>query len=239
MDTSRLLDDVRTLRGQGQSPKQIARALGVAPSVVAPLIRAIAAETRSDGELGEVMGCWINSGWSFGLTVDPASGWTDETAEEDITTGGLVSVVVARKHGWDKLSICGYLVDVYCLGVKNAYGPELGDERDLRKLREESFASYETGYVPAPVELARHVIFGAVDYASGLGFEPHPDFAEAVAHLGEWDGGSAITFGKDGKPFYVPGPYDNPRAVIKTLEKTVGPPPNFDYVLTGPEETNG
>jgi hypothetical protein len=35
----------------------------------------------------------------------------------------------------------------------------------------------------------------------------------------------------NGKPFYRSGPYDNPRKVIKTLERTVGPPPAFDYLV--------
>jgi len=44
-------------------------------------------------------------------------------------------------------------------------------------------------------------VFSAVEYARGLGFEPHADFAPAAGHLGPWTGPSAITFGRDGKPF--------------------------------------
>ncbi len=56
----------------------------------------------------------------------------------------------------------------------------------------------------------------------GLGFEPHADFDAAADHLGRWTGPSAITFGRDGKPLYVEGPYDNTSAILKTLERTVG-----------------
>ncbi|QYC37907.1 hypothetical protein Nocox_01365 [Nonomuraea coxensis DSM 45129] len=232
MNHPSLLDQVRELRGQGKSPKQIARALGVAPAAVIPLIRRVAAEIRPDDRAGEVVGCWINRGWSIGLIVDPSRGWVDEAAQEDDISGGLVSVVVARQHGWDKVSVCGYLVDVYCLGVKNAHGPQIGDERDLRRFRERYFSAYEAGSQQAPFELARHLVLGAVDYARGLGFEPHADFDKAAVHLGEWAGASAVTFGKEGKPLYVSGPYDDPRKVVKTLEKAVGEPPNFDYILT-------
>lgn len=38
-----------------------------------------------------------------------------------------------------------------------------------------------------------------------------------------------IGFGRDGKPFYFSGPYDNPRKVVQTLERTCGPG-NYDYV---------
>lgn len=39
-----------------------------------------------------------------------------------------------------------------------------------------------------------------------------------------------IEFGKDGKPFYFSGPYDNAEKIIKTLETNVGIE-NFDYIV--------
>jgi hypothetical protein len=52
------------------------------------------------------------------------------------------------------------------------------------------------------LELARHVVFGAVGYARSLGFEQHPDFAKGTALLGDWEEGSSdVTFGQDGKPY--------------------------------------
>ena len=48
-------------------------------------------------------------------------------------------------------------------------------------------------------------------------------------HLGSWTSPNTITFGKDGKPFYVFGFYDDPRSVIRTLERTVGHG-NFDVL---------
>ncbi len=63
----------------------------------------------------------------------------------------------------------------------------------------------------------------------GLGFGPHPDFAAAEGHLGSWAGPGAITFGKDGKPLYISGPYDDPGPVIRTLERTVGRG-NFEFL---------
>jgi hypothetical protein len=38
-----------------------------------------------------------------------------------------VSVLVARRDRWDKVSVCGYLADVYCLGVKKVLGPDIKD----------------------------------------------------------------------------------------------------------------
>ena len=42
-------------------------------------------------------------------------------------------------------------------------------------------------------------------------------------------GPGTITFGKDGKPLYISGPYDDPRPVIRTLERTVGRG-NFEFL---------
>lgn len=143
-----------------------------------------------------------------------------------------MGVAVARRGRPLRVSVCGYLVDVYCLGVKNALGPETMNERDLHGFRDRFFSAFEaTGQpVPAPLQLARHLVWGAVDYARGLGFEPHPDFAAAAGHLGQpWQDTSAITFGRDGVPFYVSGPHDNPNAVLRTLTGAVGAG-GFDYV---------
>jgi hypothetical protein len=91
------------------------------------------------------------------------------------------------------------------------------------------FAAYHSEPIAAPIELAREVVFGSVDHARGLGFEPYPDFDEVKGHLGEWTGPSTITFGKNGRPLYVSGPYDNPSQVIRTLERAVGEG-NYDYI---------
>ncbi|TMR93718.1 helix-turn-helix domain-containing protein [Nonomuraea basaltis] len=219
---------VRELRAQGRSPKEIARALKVPPSVVAPLVRQIAAETVETGE-PEVVGCWINVGWSAGLGVDPARGWVDEAP--DAGADGMVCVLVARRHNWDRMTVCGYLVDVFCLGVKNAIGPDVLDDRELRRFREYFFGEY-AGWQEAPIELAQHLVFGAVDYARTLGFEPHEDYAPAAEALGKWEGDSAITFGRNGKPFYMEGPHDDPGKVLRTLRRTLSDD-DFDYVIGG------
>jgi len=227
VDSAELKDRVRELRAEGRSPKEIARTLKVPPSVVAPLVRAIAAESAPGPDREpEVVGCWMNVGWSAGLGVDPARGWTDEAPGAD--GGGMVSVLVATRHTWDRMSICGYLADVYCTGVKNTLGPQIVDERELRAFRDYLFTDYK-GWQEVPIELARHLVHGSVDYARTLGFEPHEDFAAASGPLGAWQGPSAITFGRDGRPFYVPGPHDDPGKVVRILRRTLSYD-EFDYV---------
>ena len=128
--------------------------------------------------------------------------------DEDEAGGGagLASVLVARRHRHGKVSVCGYLADVYCLGVKNAMGPQVMDEHLLSRHVREYFSGHAGTPLEAPIELAREVVYGSVEYARRLGFEPHEDFAAAAGHLGPWTGPSAITFGNEGKPFYISGP---------------------------------
>jgi hypothetical protein len=94
------------------------------------------------------------------------------------------------------------------------------------------FTSFEAVGQPlaVPLELGRHLVCGAVDHARRLGFEPAPDFRDTASHLGEWTETSRITFGRDGVPFYVSGPYDNPRSVVRTLDRTCGEG-NYHYLL--------
>ena len=222
------LERVRQLREQGQTPKQIARALGMRSAEAARLVRAAAIAAQAEAPEPAIVGCWINPTWSTGLTVRDHPDWPQD---EDPAAGpdGLASVLVARRHRYSKVSVCGYLADVYCLGVKNALGPKIMDDLGLTPFVRDFFSSYEGDPLEVPIELAREVVFGSAEYARGLGFDPHPDFAAAEGHLGPWTGPSSITFGNDGKPLYISGPYDDPRPIIRTLEHAVGQG-NFDFL---------
>lgn len=200
------------------------------PSEASRLVRSAAILAQAQAPEPPLVGCWISPNWSTGLTFGDHPDWPVHHAPS-AGPDGLVAVLVARRHRHDKVSVCGYLADVYCLGVKNALGPEIMDELTLRGFVRKYFSGYHSDSLDAPIELARQLVFGSLDYARGLGFEPHPDFAAAVGHLGPWAPPSTITFGKDGKPLYVSGPYDNPQPIIRTLERTLGAG-NFDFVTT-------
>ncbi|MEL7227989.1 MAG: DNA-binding response regulator, partial [Cyanobacteria bacterium J06576_12] len=62
------------------------------------------------------------------------------------------------------------------------------------------------------------------------------DFQKAKEILGSpLDKLPQLAFGKDGKPFYVSGPYDQPQQIIQTLERSVGKG-NYDYLIqAGPD----
>ena len=163
-----------------------------------------------------------------GLTVAGHPGWPDVDAA-DAEAFGLVSVLVTRQERSGRVRLCGWLVDVYCLGVKDVVGPRVMDERRAADFHSSFFAAYQARPLEAPPELAQHLVFGAVEYARGLGFEPARGFAATIDQLGSWAGPSAIRFGRDGKPFFVQGPHDNATAILTTLERSVGPD-NFHFL---------
>ncbi len=238
-----LLESVRVLRQQGRSPKEIARTLAVPPAVVAPLVRLVAAErNEADGggsaggkgsvRAADLFGCWINLDWANGLTVLGQPDWPGLPAGRSKGCDGLATIVVAYEAPGFKVSACAYIVDVFCLGVKDAFGPRVFSRRRLGEFLGDIYRSYADAPVPAPPDLARHVVFGAIAHARGLGFEPHADFGAAAGHLGAWEPPESpvIEFGRDGKPLYVQGPHDDYRQILRILEQSVGAD-GFHYLL--------
>lgn len=238
MDHDELLDTVRSLRQRRFTPAEIARTLGIRKAEAARLVRTVAAERKravSDARQADRSRfaapgasawprCWVSPGWRHGLGVEGEFDWPGgEGAPAEASDSGVACVLLAAQPGGQgRVAVCGYLIDTWCLGVKNAFGPRRMRAAELDALRRVYFRPWESEGVPAPLELARHLVLGAVEYARSLGFEPHPDFSRARPALGRWEGPSAITFGKDGKPLYVNGPHDDPRRVLATLEQSVG-----------------
>ena len=78
----------------------------------------------------------------------------------------------------------------------------------------------------------RKLVEDAQAYAKDLGFDPHADYHLSRQIFGDVDQEAcsmSFQFGKDGKPFYISGPYDDPRPVICTLERTAGRG-NFEFL---------
>jgi hypothetical protein len=148
---------------------------------------------------------------------------------------GFAQVLVARQGRASRVTVAGVLVDVYCLGVKNVIEPHTMGEGSLQAHRRTYYQAFEEPALPIGIEQAQAIVYGAVAYARGLGFEPAPGFTEAADVLGEPAGElPKIGFGRDGLPFYFNGPRDDARAVLATLERTQGAG-NYHYVLaSGP-----
>jgi hypothetical protein len=229
MEPDDLIAQVRSLRARGMTPKAIAKTLAISRAEADALIRLIA---RAAATEAAVVGCWVNAGWSRGLSWSGHADWYDEDGEG---LPGLVSVTVVREHRYDKVVACAYLVDAQCLGVKNALGPHVLERTELDAFIARQYAAYDQPPQRVPLELARELVFGAEAYGRRLGFEPHRDFEPCRGQLGAWTGPSAIVFGYHGKPFFVQGPNDDPGAVLEALERSRGLE-DFDFVAVEPRD---
>lgn len=230
MDREAMLAKVRELREQGATPKAVAKALGLKRAEADELIRQVAKEAAPVE--ATLVGCWMNAGWSEGLSWPEGAGWQDEPKgkeveedfleyddEDDEELPNIVSVVVAREHRYGRVSACVYLVDAQCLGVKDALGPRVIDRSELESFLARAFVAYDRPPLQVSLELAREMVFGAEDYARGLGFQPHRDLEPCRGHLGAWQGPGKIVFGYNGKPLFMAGPHDDAAAVTRILDR--------------------
>jgi hypothetical protein len=144
--------------------------------------------------------------------------------EPDGGAPALITVVVSRRVG-ELLLPSVALVDRTCLGVKNAFLPGLQDEREIERWISDAA---EAGDPLKKTELlfAQSVIFHAIDYASTLGFSPHPGFVLGL--IGERPASLLDTpLARPERPLYIAGPDDDEEQVLAQLDASVGPD-NYD-----------
>lgn len=146
---------------------------------------------------------------------------------------GLARIVVTRSQENGKLILGVFLVDIFCLGVKNAFcNADVSMERFEADLFSKCYSDQEPDIIG--IHYVSQIIFGAMDYARKLGFEPHEDFTLARYVLGTEKPGHDrnIQFGgPNGKPLYVSGPDDDARRIFQKLKERLGEG-GFEFVMT-------
>lgn len=158
-------------------------------------------------------------------------------AEAYITKGwedaGITNVCVVREHPKGSKTIALLMVDLFCLGVKDASFIFNVDEVEYEEFIERIKMAKA---IPCEYELAHNIVFGAIDFANQYGLSPVKEW-NTVQYLFEKDDENIpyieIEFGLEGKPNYVAGPYDDvtfQNKVLRHLEKTAGVG-NFSYYL--------
>ena len=145
---------------------------------------------------------------------------------EDWQMKGLVTILIARKHKTGNITFSSFIVDIFCLGMKDANSAFNRFEEEYEDYKGKMFNNFMNDEMPISYDLAHNIIFGAIEYAKKLGFSPHSDweFSQYMleAKLNPKVEKIEVEFGKDGKPFFISGPYDKVDSVINKLEKAVG-----------------
>jgi|GEM_PF-1414474 len=144
---------------------------------------------------------------------------------------GMGEVIVLRKKSPLKVEVGVFLIDAYCLGLRDAFYYE-GTEAEI----EEKLATNPNPLDARPPAYARKFVEEAIAYAKRLGFAPHKDYKKAARVLGGLKAADTLedfAFGKDGKPFYIQSRYHSEgdaRRIVGKLARACGED-GFDYLL--------
>ncbi len=145
-----------------------------------------------------------------------ASSWPLLGAHETDNGGGIVSCWLARRGPRGAVALSNFLVDIYCLGVKDSFSKITNNDEYARFLERQN----EVGAVDVSPARLRKLVEGAVAYAKTLGLEPHAEYASATMLFGDIDATECtedIEFGCNGQPLFIPGPYDSPAFCHRVL----------------------
>ncbi len=138
---------------------------------------------------------------------------------------GMGTLVLARGATPHHLALSSFLVDVFCLGIKNVM---------LESVDREVFAMYmnatDAGSPMVSIDPsdARKLLRDLAAWSQSIGFAPHQDFAAVERIFGDVSVGASdavFRFGRDGKPVYIPGPNDTDPLIqrrIAQLRKCLG-----------------
>ena len=144
---------------------------------------------------------------------------------ENLWNEGIGYLAIARQDAGGQLIFGVYLVDVYCLGVKDAFW-KASTPSEFKEVIEKM--STMQRMVPiAPACLVK-IVKAAVEFALSYGFKPYPDFHHAARLLEGIDPETCTQefhFGREGKPCYIQGPYESferAAAIMSRLGEAAG-----------------
>jgi hypothetical protein len=146
---------------------------------------------------------------------------------------GIGNLFFSRSAPDGRIIMGGFLLDVYCLGVKNAFAAIVARDEYTRRL---SRWSPQESLQPMQPACFRKLVEGGVAYARDLGFNPQDDYAAASQIFGDLDSTACPTrfeYGREGKPFYVSGPHETAtqvEAILDQLQRRLGTG-NFDFLV--------
>jgi hypothetical protein len=154
-------------------------------------------------------------------------------ANEGLFAQGIGNVILTRKTAGGRMAMAAFLVDVYCVGVKDVMVRQ-GDGADIEPFlatmgEVQPLASVDPAY-------ARKLLRDLVAWARSIGLAPHPDYAAAELLFGAVSADAcaeSFRFGKNGRPLYMPGPTDTPAQIrqrTEALRRRLGDD-GFDYAL--------
>ncbi len=124
---------------------------------------------------------------------------------------GMASIIVVRQHVNQNVTLGLYMVDVFCVGVKDThfyFNISNNEFLEIADIMSENYELAECDY-----NLAHNIIYGSAAFAEEFDIPPHNGFKLTKMILEEDDDHIPlieVEFGKDGVPFLI-GDSDNPK----------------------------
>jgi hypothetical protein len=132
---------------------------------------------------------------------------------------GMGTLILARGATPHLLAMSSFLLDVFCLGVKDV---------TFESLERDDFAMYvEATDAGSPLVSitpsdARKLLRDLAAWSQSIGFPPHRDFAAVERIFGDVSADESeanFPFGRDGKPLYIPGPFESASLIRRRIEQ--------------------
>jgi hypothetical protein len=150
--------------------------------------------------------------------------WADAPLHACLVQDGLFDqgngmLILARRTASGGLAAAVFLLDVFCLGVKDSVFRRFGASEF------DAFVSAMEGEAPfVPVEpaYARKLLRDLVAYGRSIGFEPPADYAAIESLFGDVspdDCEIPFRFGRGGKPVYIPGPTETRAQIRRRMDQ--------------------
>ncbi len=146
----------------------------------------------------------------------------------DITECGEGHVIVTRRHTGGRVSMAMYLVDTYCIGVKDSFFRLRLEDDELEEMLDSAPGIRECSY-----EEAHNWVYGAIGWAEEAGIEPDKSFAVTKYMLEEDTDDIPLIeyeFGHDGKHLLMANNNLEASRYLPLLQKNLGEG-NFEFTI--------
>jgi hypothetical protein len=139
--------------------------------------------------------------------------------DETLFDVGIGTLVLARGATPHHVRFASFLIDVFCLGIKDVTFDSV--DADIFEIYMEAT---DAGSPMASVDpsYGRKLLRDLAVWSQSIGFPPHRDFAAVERLFGDVsaDASDAVfRFGRDGKPFYIPGPFESATVIRRRIEQ--------------------
>lgn len=155
---------------------------------------------------------------------------------EDYVDKGVAAVVTLRRVAGGGHAMAAFLVDLWCIGLKDAWGRLSVSRSDFEEIIGHSSRNLSTLIRTDPA-VARRLVAGAIRFSHENGFRLPPRYERWAALLGgisDWRTADISDFGRDGGLLYVGDVEElRKRLIGETVDRFLARP-DVHYIIGGP-----